>query len=188
MDDNDIIELFWKRNELALSETAVKYGNYCYKIAYNILANSEDADESVNDTYLGAWNSIPPYRPTVLATFIGKITRRVALKKWRDKSTQKRGNGEIPLVIDELSNLIPATSNVEDIMQAEELSKIINAFVVGLPPAERRVFVCRYWYIDTITDISKQFGFSKSKVKSMLYRTREKLLIHLRMEGVYDDN
>ena len=97
MEDKDIVDLYWQRDEKAISETAEKYGRYCYSIAYNILSDTEDAEESVNDTYLNAWNSMPPHRPVVLSTFIGKITRFISLKKWRDKRTQKRGGGNINL-------------------------------------------------------------------------------------------
>ena len=184
MEDSKIIDLFWMRSELAITETASKYGNYCYAIAYNILSNPEDTEETVNDTYIGAWNSMPPHRPSTLRTFLGKITRRISLKKYRDKNRDKRGGGEVALALDELDECIPSTTTVEDQIFAMELSKILNRFIAGLPDTERRVFLCRYWYLDSIDSISRDFNFSTSKVKSGLHRTRAKLLRYLRQEGV----
>ena len=184
MEDVHIIELFWARSETAIGATSAKYGKYCYTIAYNILANAEDADESVNDTYLNAWNSIPPHRPSNLATFLGKITRRIAIDKWRSRSAEKRGGGEVPLALDELSDCVPAKSSVEQEVETEELEQAMNDFVMALPITERRVFICRYWYLDSISSISQQFGFSQSKVKVMLHRTRKDLRIYLHRKGV----
>lgn len=184
MEDNRIVDLYWARNESAITETASKYGKYCYAIAYNILCDQEDADESVNDTYLGAWNAMPPHRPSILCSFLGKITRRVSLKKWRDSHRDKRGGGEMSLALDELSECVPSNVMVEDEIMAAELSKALNRFIANLPATERQVFLCRYWYLDTIAQISADFGFSTSKVKSMLHRTRAKLLSHLKKEGV----
>lgn len=184
MEDNRIVDLYWTRNERAITETALKYGKYCYTIAYNILYDKEDADESVNDTYLGAWNAMPPHRPSILQTFLGKITRRVSIKKWRDSHRDKRGGGEVSLALDELSECVPSNVLVEDEIMAKELSKILNRFITELPATERQVFLCRYWYLDSIEQISVDFSFSKSKVKSMLHRTRLKLLSYLKKEGV----
>lgn len=188
MEDSRIVELYWQRSESAIEETAAKYGKYCYSIAYNILANAEDAKESINDTYLGAWNSMPSHRPSILSTFLGKITRRISIKKWQEKYAKKRGGGEIVLALDELSDCIPSEQSVEKEIEMAELSKIIDNFVMSLPMTEMRIFICRYWYLDPISAISQQFGFSQSKVKSMLHRTRHKLLLHLKKEGVFYDN
>lgn len=184
MEDNRIVDLYWARNESAITETASKYGTYCHAIAYNILCDKEDADESVNDTYLGAWNAMPPHRPSILRSFLGKITRRISLKKWRDGHRDKRGGGQVSLALDELSECVPSSVMVEDEVIAAELSKTLNRFIANLPATERQVFLCRYWYLDTIEQISTDFGFSTSKVKSMLHRTRAKLLSHLKKEGV----
>ena len=119
MEDNKIIELFWERNEQALEETRKKYEHYCYAIAYNILHNHEDADESVNDTYLGAWNSIPPHRPHPLSTFLGKITRNLSLNKLRNRTTSKRGGGETEVALYELEECIPARNSVEESIEAK---------------------------------------------------------------------
>ncbi len=184
MEDSAIVELYWTRSENAITETATKYGRYCYVIAHNILQSAEDADESVNDTYLGAWNSIPPHRPSILRTYLGKITRRVSLKKWRDKNRDKRGGGEVALDLEELEECVPSNAAVEEEIIAAELSETLNRFVAELPETERRVFLSRYWYLDSIEQISLDFHFSNSKVKSMLHRTRGKLLSHLRQEGL----
>ena len=182
MEDARIVELYWARSERAIDETSAKYGKYCYAIAYNILANAEDADESVNDTYLAAWNSIPPHRPAILSTFLGKIARRISIDKWRARSAEKRGGGELALALDELSECVPSDTNVEQIVEAEELGKAIDRFVMALPIMERRVFICRYWYLDPVASICQQFGFSQSKVKVMLHRTRKSLRSYLEKE------
>lgn len=188
MEDSRIVELYWTRSESAIDETAAKFGNYCYAIANNILANAEDAQESVNDTYLGAWNSMPTHRPAILSSFLGKITRRISIKKWQEKHADKRGGGEIALALDELSDCIPSEQSVDKEIEMAELSKIIDDFVIALPVAEMRVFICRYWYLDSISNICRQFGYSQSKVKSILHRTRQKLLLHLEKEGFSHDN
>ena len=175
MEDDSIVNLYWARSENAISETSKKYGDYCYSIAYGILGNAEDAAESVNDTYLDAWNAIPPHRPTILSTFLGKITRRISIDKWRRRTAEKRGGNEITLALDELDECIPTKRSVEEEVELAELAKVIDRFVMSLPPVQRRVFICRYWYLDSISAISQQFGFSQSKVKMMLHRQRMKL-------------
>lgn len=184
MEDSQIVDLYWERNEQAIRATASKYGGYCYSIAYNILRSREDADESVNDIYLGAWNAMPPHRPNCLRTFLGKITRRVSLKKWRDEHRDKRGGDEVSLALEELSECIPSNASVEESVIAGELSARINRFVGTLAPTERQVFLCRYWYLDSIDKISADLCFGKSKVKSMLRRTRARLRADLEKEGV----
>lgn len=185
MEDERIVDLYWARSESAIEETSKKYGAYCFKIAYNILVDKEDADESVNDTWLRAWNSMPPHRPMMLSTFLGKITRRLSLNRWRDRSAQKRGGGEMPLVLDELEGCIPSQSSVEQEIEAKELTRLINSFLDELPENERNVFVRRYWNLDSIKQISEYYGFSESKTKTMLWRTREKLATRLQKEGEY---
>lgn len=184
MVDDQILDLFWERSEQAIIETKAKYGRYCYTIAYNVLHNSEDAEECENDTYLGAWKIIPPQRPGNLPAFLGKITRNISLKKLRAQTTEKRGGGEATVSLYELMECIPDAHGFEDDMQAEELAGILDSFLRAMPQNERRVFICRYWYCDSITDICEQFGFGQSKVKMMLSRTRKKLLAYLQKEGV----
>ena len=184
MEDSQIVDLYWERNEQAIRAAASKYGDYCYSIAYNILRSREDADESVNDTYLGAWNAMPPHRPNCLRTFLGKITRRVSLKKWRDEHRDKRGGDEVSLALEELSECIPSNASVEESVIAGELSARINRFVGTLAPTERQVFLCRYWYLDSTEEIAEKSGFTVSKVKSMLFRIRKRLYAQLTEEGL----
>ncbi|MBR1931326.1 MAG: sigma-70 family RNA polymerase sigma factor [Lachnospiraceae bacterium] len=185
MEDGKIVDLYWARSETAITETTSKYGKYCYRIAYNILYDREDADESVNDTWLSAWNSMPPHRPSMLSTFLGKITRRVSLNRWRDKHAQKRGGGEIPLALEELEDCIPSRRFVEDEVEAKELGQVIDRFLDTLQEMERNVFIRRYWNLDSVRQIGEHFGFSESKVKTMLWRTREKLAAELEREGTW---
>lgn len=184
MEDEKIIELFWNRSESAISETAQKYGNYCYSIAYNILANSEDAEESVSDTYMAAWKAMPPRRPSILATFLGKITRHLSIDRWRSRNRYKRGGGEIVLALEELEDCIADSQTVEMALERKQLAVVFNRFLDSLPEMDRRVFLCRYWYLDPIADIAGYYGFSVSKVTSMLHRTRKKLRTTLEKEGL----
>ena len=174
MDDQNIIALYWARSETAISETAQKYGGYCFSIAKNILTTHEAAEESVNDTYLTAWNAMPPRRPSILATFLGKITRRLAIDRWRYRNACKRGGGEVTLALDELEDCASQDS-LEKAMDRKELAAAFNSFLESLPETERLVFLSRYWYLDPIADIAEHFGFSVSKVTSMLRRTRGRL-------------
>ena len=184
MKDEQIIDLYWERSEKAVSASALKYGTYCFRIAYNILSNKEDSEESVNDTWLAAWNSMPPKRPGFLAAFLGKITRYISLDRWKKYTAVKRGNGEIPLVLDELAECISSGNSVEEEYQQKEFARSLNLFIERLSETERRVFLCRYWYMDSIGQIAKRFGFTESKVASMLHRTRKKLKRMLEQEGL----
>ncbi len=141
MDDNDIIRLYWDRNDQAISITSEKYGHYCKSIAKNILNNDEDAEECVNDTYLNAWNSMPAHWPEQLSTFLGKITRNLSFNKYRHNRAEKRGGGEIELVLDELTDCVSDTDDVEQIIDRQELEKVINTFVRNLPTEKRNIFV-----------------------------------------------
>ncbi len=183
MEDKSIVELYWQRSEQAISETAAKYGKYCYSIAHGILNNREDAEECVNDTYNEAWNAIPPHRPSVLSTFLGKITRRISVDRFRHRNAEKRGGGEFPMVLDELRDCATG-DDIESEYEKKHLSETLNAFVKSLPETEQKVFLCRYWYMESVGVICKRFGFSESKVKSMLHRTREKLRNVLVKEGL----
>ena len=183
MNDLQIIEMYWKRNEQAISVTAEKYGTYCYSVAYGILHNEEDSKESVNDTYMSAWNSMPPHKPNVLKTFLGKITRRLSIDRLKRKNAEKRG-GEIAEILDELSECISPIGDPIAETEKEMLDKTINSFVKELKDTEQRVFLCRYWYARSVKEIAKLFGFSESKVKVMLMRTRNKLKTRLETEGL----
>lgn len=186
MDDEKIVNLYWQRNPVAIAETKTKYGKFCYTIAYRVLHNNEDAEECENDTYLEAWNSMPPQKPSVLSAFLGTITRRNSIDKWRKKMTEKRGGGEFELSLNELENCIPDEKSIDEQLAVEELAKIISTFLRGLPETERNVFLRRYWYFDSINEICEKYGFGQSKVKMMLLRTRQKLLSCLEKEGVLE--
>lgn len=175
MEDTEIIKLYFDRNEAAITETAEKYDRYCYTIAFNVLGSEEDSKETVNDTYLETWNSIPPHRPSVFSAFIGKITRRLAISKWRKRTAEKRGGNEYELSLDELSECVADKSNMEKKLEDKEITALINQFLKELPETQRNIFICRYWYMDSILSIAKEFHFSESKVKSLLMRTRKKL-------------
>ncbi|MBQ3489085.1 MAG: sigma-70 family RNA polymerase sigma factor [Clostridia bacterium] len=183
MEDCEIVTLFWHRDESAIEETSKKYGNYCYSIAYRILSNHEDSEESVNDTYLDAWHSIPPHRPSVLGVFLGKITRRIAIDKWRANHAEKRGFGETALVLDELQECIANEGDIETEMEQKLLVQTVRLFIKTLSETERKVFVSRYFYMESVENICLKFSFSESKVKSMLFRLREKLRVYLSKEG-----
>lgn len=181
--DDRIVELYWQRSESAIRETADKYGDYCHYIAYNILYNREDAEESVNDTWLDAWNNMPPHKPSTLSTFLGKITRRISIDRWRKKHTGKRGGGEMDLVLDELEDCVSDPTDVEMVIEQQEMARVIREFLDGLGETERRIFLRRYWYMDSIAGIALEFDFSESKTASMLHRTRGKLRNKLESEG-----
>ena len=183
MEDKSIVDLYWQRNERAISETAAKYGKYLHRISYQILLNAEDAEECVNDTYNDAWQSMPPHRPSILSTFLGKITRRISIDLWRKYSAEKRGGGEMELALCELEECVSGRGDVESEVERLELQKKLNDFLVTLPQLDRQIFLCRYWYMDSISDIAKQFACSESKVKSILYRTRNKLRTMLEKDG-----
>lgn len=183
MDDKEIVRLYWDRNELAIRETSAKYGGYCYTIAYNILFSKEDAEESVNETYMKTWECIPPHFPKVLAAFVGKITRRISLNKWRSRTREKRGGGQVSLALEELDECVLAVNDVEKTIEHKELLRTINTFLGTLSETERDLFICRYWFLSSIKELSRKFDFSESKTKSMLFRTREKLKSHLEEEG-----
>ena len=184
MDDQKIIDLYWSRSEAAITETDQKYGKYCYSIAYNILTNNEDAEESVSDTYMAAWKAMPPKRPSILATFLGKITRHLSIDCWRSRNRYKRGGGEIVLALEELEDCIAADQTVEKTYERKQLALVFNRFLESLPETERQVFLCRYWYLDSISVIANYYGFSDSKVTSMLHRTRKKLRAVLEQEDL----
>ena len=149
MEDSGILELYFLRNEQALRESDRKYGAYCGAIAYGILQNREDTEETVNDTWLSAWNAIPPRRPECLKGFLGRITRNGAIDRWRRRTAEKRG-GEMVLALEELGECIPSGDNVEQQVQAAELGKVLEAFLQTLPEERRRMFLMRYWYLAPI--------------------------------------
>lgn len=184
MEDHQIVALYWQRDERAIDETRTKYSSYCRSIAQNILNSTEDAQECENDTYLAAWNAMPPHRPDILYTFLGKLTRRISLDRWKANTAQKRGGSNVALSLEELEDCISNTHTPEEMTEHKAISYAISVFLHQLPRRERQVFVRRYWYLDSIGDIAEHFSFTESKVKMMLLRTRQKLRIHLEKEGL----
>ena len=183
MDDTKIVQLYWDRNEQAIPVTADKYGNYCTSIAKNILGNREDAKECVNDTYLNAWNSMPPHRPSILSTFLGKITRNLSIKRYKYNIADKRGGGQLPVVLDEISNLVSETDDVEQEFNSKELIKAIDTFLGTLSAEKRGIFIRRYWYFDSISDIANRFGTTENNISVTLNRLRLKLHTYLLERG-----
>ncbi len=183
MQDEQIIDLYWKRSEEAIRETSVKYGRYCSTIAWNILYSQEDSEECVNDTWLNAWNAMPPQRPGFLKAFLGKITRNLALNRYEMRHAEKRGGGETPLVLDELAECVGdgSAGSPED---ALVLTACLNRFLSGMKPEDRKIFVQRYWYVRSVKEIAADLQLGESKVKMTLLRQREKLKKALEEEGV----
>ncbi len=184
MEDRKIVDLYWQRDENAIPETAAKFGGYCRTIAYNILSDAEDAEECLNDTWLRAWNTMPTNRPSRLAPYLGKLSRWISLTRLREKTSLMRGGGETELVLDELAEAVDSGADVEKAVELKELNAALRRFLKNLGETERQVFLARYWFIASIAEIAEKFGFSESKVTSMLHRTRKKLLAYLKEEGL----
>lgn len=184
MEDREIVDLYWKRNEKAITESESKYGRYCFSIANRILRSREDSEECVNDTYVRAWNSIPPKKPEKLSVFLGKITRNLALDMLDRLNAQKRGGREISLVLDEIAECVPSVNTTDKEFDNLTLTEHLNSFLKTLTTENRKIFMQRYWYIMSIKDIAKENSFTESKVKMSLMRTRENLKIFLEKEGV----
>ena len=184
MEDNQIVDLYWARSENAISETAEKYGKYCHYIAYNILHSEEDSEECVNDTYLNAWSAMPDRRPNRLSAFLGTITRNLALKRWERYNAEKRGSGQTMLALDELQECVPATDNEDQIVDDLVLTEVFNRFLASLPKEKRKIFMRRYWYLSSVSEIARDYSISESKVKMSLLRTRNKLKLILEKESI----
>lgn len=183
MEDKQIISLYFQRDERAIAETQAKYGKYCYSIAQAILGSPRDSDECVNDTYLRAWNSIPPQRPRQLKLFLGRITRNLSVDRLRSNSAQKRGNGETELALEELSQCISAGGDPADALELKELQQAVGRFLHTLPRRERNLFVCRYFYVEKHSDIAKRFHIRETNARLILSRVRKKLHDFLTQEG-----
>ena len=181
MDDLQIIEMYFARDEQAIKATDDKYGKLCLRIARNILSNQEDSEECVNDTYLNVWNKIPPTRPNSFKAFICKITRNLSLKKLETENAKKR-TSEAIISLDEIDEIIPDADISQEISD-EELGKLISAFLWSQSEDSRNVFLRKYWFFDSISDIAERYAFSESKVKSMLFHIRNKLRDYLEKEG-----
>lgn len=184
MEDSEILDLYFSRTEDAIGETAMKYGGYCYSIAMHVLENPEDAEESVSDTWLTAWNTIPPQRPNVLSAFLGRITRNLSIDRWRQRQSFKRGGENVSIALEELRDCVSGAESLEAGAIRRETLRSIQRFLDDLSPLERSIFVCRYWYLDTSREIAERSGFSQGKVRTLLRRIRLKLNAHLEKEGL----
>lgn len=183
LEDEKIVSLYWERNEHAITQTDRKYGSYCRKIAQNILSNTEDSEECVNDTYLHAWNSIPPHKPSALAPFLGKIVRNLSYDRYKHNTAEKRGGGAMPDILDELAEIVSGHEDVEQKIEEKELIRAIDSFLGTLSPKKRSVFIRRYWYTDHVSTIAYEHCMKESAVSMMLKRLRIKLYEHLTERG-----
>lgn len=186
MKDSEIVQLYWDRDAAAITETGNKYGAYCFTVANNILNSNEDAEECVNDTYLKAWNAIPPHKPEKLKPFLAKITRNLAFNRYNARTAKKRG-GELGVVLEELAECIPCEKDVESEYAAKELGECIRLFAGSLPVREGDIFVRRYFFTESIEVIAKRFGMTENNVMVTLSRIRKKLKTKLIKEGMYDE-
>lgn len=185
MEDQDIVQLYWERNPDAILETSRKYGSYCRTIAANILGSREDAEECVNDTYLRAWNAMPPSRPCFLSVFLGRITRNLSLDRWSYQRAEKRGGGELPLVLEELSQCIPGRGGTEEVVEGRLLAAAIEDFLAALPPEKQAIFLRRYFFTEPVSAIARRCGMREGAVSMALHRLREALRRHLEKRGFY---
>lgn len=183
MEDQQIIDLYWQRNEDAIGRTEEKYGHYLTKIAYNILSDREDSRESVNDTYFAAWNSMPPHRPGVLSAYLAKLTRRISIDRFRYRTRDKRQGSEYALSLSELGECVSSGDTTQELVNAKLLADAIAVYLRLQSQQARTVFLARYYFLDSIRDISIRTGMSQGAVKSLLYRTRMGLREYLLEEG-----
>lgn len=183
MKDEQIVALYWDRNEAAIGETAQKYGAYLSKIAFNVLSDFEDSKECVNDTYLKAWNSMPEHRPGILSTYLGKIVRQLSIDVYRKRKAVKRYASEYALSLSELEDSFAGGSTPQQEMDAKLLEEAINTFLHTLSKDARNTFVGRYYFFDSLKEVAAYCGMSEAGVKSMLHRTHQSLKEYLVKEG-----
>lgn len=184
MKDTEIIDLFWARNEAAIAAVSETYGDYCYTVSYQILCNREDAEECVNETWLGAWNIIPPTRPQCLSVFLGRITRNLSINRYKRYAAEKRGGCETAVALDEFADCIPDRSDVEAAMDTKHLAGVISAFLYTQPKKKRELFIRRYWYLVPVKTLAAQCGMNENSVASVLFRMRGELKTYLTKEGI----
>ncbi len=183
MEDEEIYDLYWARNEDAIARTHEKYGSWCRGIAIRILEIREEAEECVNDTYLQVWNNIPPQRPNVFRAWLGRITRNLALTRYRKTHAVRRGGGQTDLALEELRECVSGRAMESD-LDDREIAAVINRFLASLPEEQRNVFMRRYWHMASIRDIARIYGMSESRITSMLHRQRKSLRAMLEKEGI----
>lgn len=184
MEDTEIVALYWERSEQALAETQAKYSSYCRAIALRLLGDAGEAEETVNDALLAAWNAIPPHRPESLSAFLGKLTRRNAVNRWQARGAEKRGDGETALCLDELGECLPAPGGPESELAGRELSAAVSRWLRTLGAEKRRAFVLRYWYALPVKEVAVKFGWSVTKTTNLLSRLRAGLKAFLEKEGL----
>ena len=185
MDDSQIVSLYWNRDETAIRETETKYDRYLTKIAYNILSDLEDSRESVNDTYLAAWESMPPHRPTALSAYLAKLTRRISIDRFRYRTRDKRMASEYAISLEELGDCVSGGNTTEEIVNVKLLADAIGVYLRLQSPEVRTAFLGRYYFLDPVREVARYCGMSESKCKSLLHRTRLGLKDYLRKE-VFD--
>ena len=183
LSDNEIVDLYWSRDEQAIEETHIKYGRYLYTVAYNIVNDNLDSEECLNDTYLGAWNSMPPQRPNVLKAFLTVIIRRISINRYHQKSTMKKIPSELTVSLDELDGIITDEADAYKAIDMEKLAGLINNFVKSLSSRRRFIFISRYYFAEPIDKIAKEIGKSKSTVNKELFSIRSELQTLLEREG-----
>ncbi len=183
MNDQEIVALYWDRDERALTATAERYGDYCYAVSYRILSDRADAEECVNDTWLRAWDSIPPRRPAVLAAYLGKLARNLAFDRYRRRHAAKRGGGETALVLEELAECVSGREDVEGALEQKELGAAIRAFLKTLPEEKRELFLLRYWHSFSMREIAERQGSTEGNAAVQLSGLRKQLKQYLLERG-----
>lgn len=184
MKDEEILNLYWMRDERAIMESQKSFGAYCYSIAIHILHTREDSEECVNDTWFRAWTAIPPGRPKHLALFLGTITRNLSFDRWKHKNAMKRGHGELEAVLEELEECLPSRNTTEEMVEEAQLQSCLNRFLGTLKEKERNIFLRRYWYAEECSEIAERYDMKLNTVKTTLFRVRGKLRKYLEQEGV----
>lgn len=183
MDDVQIIELYWQRDQQAIAASEAKYGAYCRSIAHHILGDAEDEREAVNDTWWQAWQAMPPQRPQILRAFLGRITRNISFNRYKARQADKRGGGQLAAVLEELAECVPGGEDVAAKLELQELTQALNSFVAALPAEKRRIFLCRYWYTESVAEIAARFGMKPGAVSTQLHRLRGQLRAYLQEGG-----
>ena len=184
MEDAEIIDLYWARDQRAIDETHGKYGGFLAGIAWNILRSHGDAEECVNDTYLRTWNAIPPARPSAFRAWLGRIVRNLSLDRWKQNRTVKRGGDGMEVLLGELDDCVPAPHGTEKALEDQEIAALISRFLRRQPQESRVFFLRRYWYGQSLSEIAEALGCGEGKVKSSLFRTRKALRAYLEQEEV----
>lgn len=184
MEDQEILALYFARSEDAIAQTEQAYGPYCHHIAYGILRSRPDSEECVNDTWLNAWQSIPPSRPNCFRAWLARVTRNLALDRCRREGAAKRGNRQIMLCLDELAECVGQQNEPGKQLEAQEIAASISFFLRRLTPNDRQLFLRRYWYLDSSRDLARQFKLKEGQVNTRLHRIRRRLKNHLEQEGL----